>query len=66
MLNRHADTSLSAIELISSYRETMSNCQSIFTFVKWFILELFLKTKNVNLAKVIGFKPINKDIFALI
>ena len=34
VLNRHADTILSTIELIGSYKETMSNCQSIFTFVK--------------------------------
>ena len=34
VLNRHTDTSLSTIEFIGSYEETMSNCQSIFTFVK--------------------------------
>ena len=34
----------------------MSNCQSIFTFVKSFILELFKNKKNVDLAKVMGFK----------
>ena len=34
VLNRHKDTSLSTIEFIGSYKETMSNCQSIFTFAK--------------------------------
>ena len=32
VLNRHKDTSLSTIELIGSYKETMPNCQSIFTY----------------------------------
>ena len=41
MLNKHKDTSFSTIEFISSYEETMSNDQSIFTFVKSTILELF-------------------------
>ena len=34
VLNKHKDTSLSTIEFIGSYKEIMSNCQSIFTFVK--------------------------------
>ena len=57
MLNRHKDTSLSKIKFIGSYKETMSYCQSIFTFVIVYF-RTFLKTnENVNLAKVIGFKP---------
>ena len=42
----------------------MSNCQSIFTFVKKFILNIFNKTKK-DLAKFIGFKLINNDNFAV-
>ena len=34
VLNKHKDTSLSTIEFIGSNLENMSNCQSIFTFVK--------------------------------
>ena len=42
--NRYKDNSLSEIEVISSYKETMSNCQSLFDFVKKNISELFNKT----------------------
>ena len=59
VLNRHKDTSLSTIELIGSYKETMPYCQCIFTyFCEIVYVRTFLKTKkNVNLAKVIDSKP---------
>ena len=36
VLNRHKDTSLSTIEFICSYQETMSNCQSILCEIVYF------------------------------
>ena len=57
VLNRHKDTSFSTIEFTGSSLDTMSNGQSILTFVNGSISELFLKKNKCPLAKVIGFKP---------
>ena len=54
VLNSHKDTSLSTIELINSYLETMSN-HIYFCEIVYF--RTFLKQKNVDLANVIGIKP---------
>ena len=51
MLNRHKDTSFSTIEFTGSSLDTMSNGQSILTFVNGSISELFLKTKQMSLGQ---------------
>ena len=52
LFDRYKDNNLSEMVFISSYSVTMSNCQSIFAFVKY-IFEL-LKTNKMFLPIAIG------------
>ena len=49
VLNKHKDTCLSTIEFIRSWKETMSNCQSIFIFCEIVYFKKNLKLKKMSI-----------------